>query len=164
MEKRGVGQKKLTFKDLLFTGIGLTIGAGVVATVGPAIAVTGRSAWLAYMVAIAVGMLTVIPMAFFAATFRVRGGNYTCIRNCLGDNIGGVYVCISILMGLNFSTFAIASGGYINGILPMVNARLVAAIVLIAFWLLNMAGLNVFVKVQSIMSYVLLAALLVFGF
>ena len=163
MEKKENAANLMSFKDLLLTGIGLTIGAGVVSTVGPAIGVTGRSAWLAYMVAIVVGMLTVIPFAFFASTFRVKGGNYTCIRNCLGDNIGGLYVCISIMMGLNFATFAIASAQYITGIVPVVSAKLVSALVLIAFWLLNMLGLNVFVKVQSIMSYVLLAALLAFG-
>lgn len=163
MEKKAGAANRMSFKDLLLTGIGLTIGAGVVSTVGPAIGVTGRSAWLAYMAAIVAGMLTVIPFAFFASTFRVKGGNYTCIRNCLGENIGGIYACSSILMGLNFATFAIACGQYINGIVPAVNAKLVAAVVLIVFWLLNMLGLNVFVKVQSVMSYVLLAALLAFG-
>ena len=156
-------EKKLSFKDLLFTGIGLTIGAGVVSTVGPAVGVTGRSAWLAYFVAILVGALTCIPAIIFSATFRVRGGNYTCIRNALGENIGGIYICTNILMGLNFATFAIASGAYINGLVPALNSRLVASVVLVAFWLLNMRGLNVFVKVQSVMSYVLLSALLIFG-
>lgn len=155
--------KQMTFKDLLFTGIGLTIGAGVVATVGPAIGVTGRSAWLAYMVAILVGMLTCIPFAFFAATFRVRGGVYTCLRNMLGDNIAGIYVCTNIMMALNFATFCIASGTYIKGMIPQVNSKVIAIVVLIAFYLLNIRGLNVFVKIQSYMSYILLIALLAFG-
>ncbi len=155
--------KQLTFKDLLFTGIGATIGAGVVSTVGPAIGATGRSAWLAYMAAILVGALTVIPFAFFSATFRVRGGVYTCLRNTLGDNVAGIYVCTNILMGLNFATFSIASGVYVQTLLPQVSAKTVSIFVLVAFYLLNLRGLNVFVKVQTYMSYLLLFALMAFG-
>lgn len=163
MEKKTVATKQLTFKDLLFTGIGLTIGAGVVSTVGPAIGATGRSAWLAYMVSIIVGAFTTFPAAIFSSTFRVKGGVYTCLRNTLGDNVAGIYICMNILMGFNFATFAIASGAYISGLIPGVDARLVAVLVLVAFYLLNIRGLNVFVKVQTYMSYLLLAALIIFG-
>lgn len=163
MEKNKEAVHQMTFKDLLFTGIGLTIGAGVVSTVGPAIGATGRSAWLAYMVAIVVGAFTVFPMLMFASTFRVKGGVYTCLRNTLGDNVAGIYICMNILMGLNFATFSIASGAYIQSLIPGANPQVVAVIVLVAFYLLNIRGLDVFVKTQTYMSYLLLTALVIFG-
>lgn len=42
---------KLSLFSLAGIGIGTTIGAGVVTVTGQAVGVTGRSAWVAYLIA-----------------------------------------------------------------------------------------------------------------
>lgn len=54
----------LGLSELYAIALGYVIGAGIVTMVGPAIAVTGRSAWVAYFVAILFGLVINIPAVF----------------------------------------------------------------------------------------------------
>ena len=91
--------KGLSFFNLCTIAVGATIGAGVVTLVPQAIGITGDSSWLAYMIAIIWGALTVIPFALIAATIVVKGGNYSAILRLIGPRMAGIYVCGSIIMG-----------------------------------------------------------------
>ena len=62
--------------ELLALGIGQVIGAGVITLVGQAVGLTGRSAWLAYAIAVIIGFIMVIPYVFLSSAFIVKGGAY----------------------------------------------------------------------------------------
>jgi len=157
-------QTKIGFISLLGIGIGTTIGAGVVTVTGQAIGVTGRSAWLAYLVAIVWGAITVLPYVFLSSTFIIKGGTYTCVAGNLGPRIGGIYSCMYIPMALNFATFCVGFAQYVRSIFPGANAKVTAVVILLLFYLLNLMGIDIFVKIQNILTASLITMLLIFGF
>ena len=70
--------------ELLALAVGQVIGAGVVTLVGPAIAYTGYSAWLAYFAAIVLGLVYILPIVFITGTVRLGGGQYSMVSGILG--------------------------------------------------------------------------------
>lgn len=159
--KRQDGQ--LGLASLLAIGIGTTIGAGVVTVTGQAVGVTGRSAWLAYLIAIIWGAFNCLPAFFMASAIKVRGGGYSVVAGMMGPRIGGIYSCVSIAMALNFATFCVGFAQYIKSLYPGANSKAVALLILLVFYLLNLTGLDLFARVQSILTVFLLLALVAFG-
>ena len=65
---------------LVALALGTVVGAGVVTLTGQAIAVTGRSAWLAYLIATVAGFLMIVPYALLGNCMIPKGGKM-CIRD-----------------------------------------------------------------------------------
>jgi len=66
-------------------------------------------------------------------------------------------------MALNFATFCVGFAQYVRSIFPGINAKAAAVVVLIIFYLLNLKGIDLFVKVQNILTAALIIMLLIFG-
>ena len=93
MGKNGVHQEDgvLGFTELWAIGIGQVIGAGVITLIGPAIGLTGYSAWLAYFVAVCLGAVTNLPIIIFSSVTKYSGGDYSIITMLGGQKAGGMY-------------------------------------------------------------------------
>ena len=154
---------KMGLFGLTATAVGTTVGAGVVTLVGRAVSVTGGSTWLAYLVAILWGAVTVLPFAFVSSALRVEGGNYSTILNLGGRRLAGIYVCSSILMALNWATFGVGLSDYLSAYMPSINKTVIAATCILLFYGLNLLGISAFEKVQSIMTVMLVLMLVFFG-
>ena len=114
------------FWSIVLMGLGAVIGAGVVTYSGIAVGLTGRSAWIAYAVAILLGFLCNLPLILMTTAARIKGGNYSFIATTLGDLGGGYYGISRVLMVLSFSTFSLSFGNYMNIIFPMVPVKVFA--------------------------------------
>ncbi len=152
----------LGFTELWALGIGQVIGAGVITLVGPAIGLTGHSAWLAYFVAVVIGAITNLPIIIFSSVTKYSGGDYSIITMLGGEKVGGMYIVGFSLQTLGMSLFATALGMYLTSMFPVINGKLIGIIFLILFYALNLMGLANMAKVQKIMSAILIAALLMF--
>ena len=70
--------------DLFAIAIGMVVGSGMVTLIGPAMAYTGYSVWLAYLVAIIMGFFMVFPYIILSGTLRLAGGPYSIVTNLGG--------------------------------------------------------------------------------
>lgn len=68
---------KLGKAELYSLSIGQVIGAGIITLIGPAVAETGQSTWLAYLVAIILGFLLIMPILFLTSTLRLKANTLT---------------------------------------------------------------------------------------
>lgn len=75
--------------DLFAIAVGMVIGSGMVTLIGPAMAMTGYSVWLAYLTAIVMGFFMVFPYIILGGTMRVAGGPYSIVTNLSGVSAGG---------------------------------------------------------------------------
>lgn len=153
----------LGFWTLVFMGLGNVIGAGVVTYIGIAVSFTGRAAWLAYGVAVILGLLANLPLILLTTAARVKGGNYSFMATTLGDTLGGYYGISQVLMPLTFSNFAISLGTYLNVMFPSVPVPVFGYIGLIVFAVTNLLGTNFIAKIQNVMSVLLIFGLVIFG-
>lgn len=160
MEKKD--KKGLSLLNLVAISSGQVIGAGVVTLVGPAIAATGISAWLAYGVSVLMGFLSIIPFVFLSSALILQGGEYSIIERMLGEKFAGFYIVAYIAQCLGVSLMGLSLGTYLNFIFPLIDKRVIAIVALTFFLGMNLLGVNAMAKVQTILTAVLIGCLLVF--
>ncbi len=154
-------EKGLNLVNLVAIAAGQVIGAGVVTYVGPAIAATGISAWLAYAAAVIAGFFSIIPFIFLSSALVLQGGEYSIIDRMLGAKFAGFYIVAYIAQCLGISVMGLSLGTYLNYIVP-VDKRIIALIGLTIFLCMNLLGVSVMAKLQTVLTSILIGALLIF--
>jgi amino acid transporter len=150
--------------ELYSLSIGQVIGAGIITLIGPAVALTGQSTWLAYFAAIILGFFLIMPILFLTSTLRLGGGYYSIIAGLAGVKPAGMYAVAFLTQPLTMSLFGVSIGVYAESLWPSLNGQLVGIAFLTFFFVVNLFGVNIMAKVQKWMTVFLLAALLVFIF
>lgn len=148
--------------DLFFLAIGNCIGAGVFSTLGNAAGLTGKSVWLAYLVACIVGFITILPFLIVSQCARVNGGVYSMSAELLGQKWGGVVMYAYIPNSFTIALFALGLGSYAQAIFGW-DRQIVAVIALTAFFALNLMPAKNMVALQNVMTVTLIGALFMFG-
>lgn len=149
--------------ELFALSIGQVIGAGIITLVGPAIALTGYSAWFAYAIAIFYGFICIAPTVFVTSTLRLGGGYYSALASLASPRISGMYAFAFLTQCVSLSLFGIALGVYVQSIFPQVNGTVCAIVFMTLFYLVNLQGVSMMAKAQKLMTWLLLAALLMFA-
>lgn len=155
-------EETLGLKELTALATGTVISAGLLTVIGPAIALTGRSVWLAFAAAVLFGLLLNLPFIFLGSVIRLRGGNYSLVRLLLGDLAGGILVINLIFLQLPFATSGITMGMYLHSLWPLLNTKLIGVLTPTLFFVINLFGVNAMSKVQNILSILLISGLLLF--
>ena len=146
--------EKLNLKQLVWIGTGHVIGAGVVSIVGSAIAATGYSVWLAFLVACILSFVRILPVIFFTSAVSIEGGRYGMITRCAGMKYGGLITLSSLLNWSRRGTAVIALCGYIADFLPDSNSKLLTLLIWACFCGANLFGIDAMSKIQSCSSIV----------
>lgn len=153
--------------ELYALAIGQVIGAGVITLIVPAIKMTGYSAWLAYFVAIIMGFIMVLPTVFVSSTVRMGGGNYSMLCGLAGPNIAGIYAFSYLTQCLSLSLFGASAAAYLGDVIPALGGNvprvIVGAALLTFFYVVNLMGIDIMAKAQKLMTWLLIAALILFA-
>ncbi|WP_326974577.1 APC family permease [Caproicibacter sp. BJN0012] len=153
--------------ELYALALGQVIGAGVITLVVPAIKMTGYSAWLAYFMAIVMGFIMVLPTIFVSSTLRMGGGNYSMLCDLAGPTTAGIFAFAYLTQCLSLSLFGASAAAYLGDIIPFLNGKIAHIVVggalLTFFFIVNLLGINIMAKAQKIMTWLLIAALLIFA-
>ncbi|SDL27695.1 APC family permease [Natronincola ferrireducens] len=150
-------------KELLSIAIGQTIGSGVFALTGVAIAMTGRSANLAMLIAAIFTLAMTVPMLLVSGTIRMRGGFYTQLGLLAHKGCSGFFIIIHILAWSALSMYAISFADYLLALIPGLNHTLVAFVVITAIYLVNMFGIQGAAKLQNAMTLIMSLAITAFA-
>lgn len=148
--------------DLYAISLGYVIGAGIVTLVGPAIGLTGMSAWLAYLIAILFGFLINLPAVFVTSALRMGGGPYSMLAGLGGKKLAGMYSLTFLTTIINMGGFGIAIGAYAHALWPAVDAKLFGILAITFFFLVNLMGVDIMAKVQKAMTWLMIAVFLLF--
>lgn len=147
---------------------GTAIGSGVITLCGVGIMNTGFGAGLAYMLAGLLICFAVSPLLALGSVFPRNGGSYTYIRECLNPYWGAMYLVVFTVAKIGLAMFCVSMAEYlINGVFGMVVdrivLRIVAFVIVTLFYFLNLQGQKAAVKIQNLMTLVLLLALVSFA-
>ena len=148
--------------DLFAIAVGMVIGSGMVTLIGPAMAYTGYSVWLAYLVAIVMGFFMVFPYIILGSTMRVAGGPYSIVTNLAGVSAGGLVAYSKLVTPILNSSFALALGLYLNNLIPNLSVKVLAIAGIVILFLLNLMGMDVFARASKVMSTVLLITMVLY--
>ena len=151
-------------KELMGIAIGQIIGAGIMSMMGVAIAMTGRSANLAFMLSAVFTMCTFFPSIFITSCIRMRGGMYTQFAIFAGDKWAGYYSVVYFITNMSLAMYALSFAEYALALLPTGgNQKVIALIVGTLFFVLNYFGVDLMAKIQNLLVIVLLLSLTMFA-
>lgn len=148
--------------------VGLIIGAGLFSLTGVATNIAGTAVFISYMIAFGVVALGLLPTAVLGSAYPTTGGNYRYPSRLWSPAIAFLSawgLAISMLGG-GLPLYALSFGEYAADIvaLPVVP---VGALALTFFFLVNLLGIKVAARVQTLMFVSLVLSLglfIVFGF
>lgn len=153
--------------ELYALAIGQVIGAGVITLIVPAIKMTGYSAWLAYFIAIIVGFVMIAPTIFVSSTLRLGGGYYSMLADLAGPKSSGIFAFAYLTQCLSLSLFGASAAAYLGDIIPALGGNvpriILGAGLLTFFYIVNLMGIDMMAKAQKLMTWLLIAALLLFA-
>lgn len=153
----------LSLIQLVWVGTGQVVGAGIITITGAAIGVTGRSVWVAFAIAVLMGLCRILPTIFFCSTMVTPGGGYGILTRTFGERIGGLVTINALVQWAARGTAVLALGLYLSSIFPNVNYKIGASIIWTALIVANCMGVDMMAKLQSIGTPLLLIALMTFA-
>lgn len=154
--------KKLGFKELYAISIGTVIGAGVFNVLGSAIAQTGKSVWLAYIVAVILGLIVNMPFWLMSSMATLKGGQYSMVAGLLDRKWAGMFLIGYIPTSFSYALFGLGLGQYVNSLFPTINAKWAGVAVITFFFILNLFDVSKMAKLQKIMTWILIGTLFMF--
>lgn len=157
-------KKRIGFLGLLAMCVGINIGGALFALSGVAAGLTGPSLPIAMVVSSVPVLLALVPYGILASSWPTTSATY---RYAQLVNARLAFVCmltlaVCIVIG-GQPLFALAFGVYLKGIIPL-DPVLVGVLVLTIFYLINLMGINLTAKIQIILFFLLLLALLMYIF
>ena len=151
-------------KELMSAAVGQIIGAGVMVMSISALAMTGRSVNIAFVLASVLTIIGAIPTIYFGSVVRLRGGTYTQAAVFVSEKFAGFYIVTYIFSNMSLAMYAIGFTSYFLSLVPGLAAysKLISIVVMTAFFILNFFGAEWMAKIQNAMFYVLIVALVMF--
>ena len=156
-------KKTLGFWDLMSTAIGQIIGAGIMTLLGAAIALTGRSVPIAFVISAILVVGYSIPKILICGAVCVRGGEYTMVAMLAGKRMAGIYTVVNALSNLSLAMFSLSFASYFISLFGFGNEKVIALILTTVFFIVNIIGVDVMAKFQNVIVILLCAALGVFA-
>ena len=147
---------------LITIAIGNVFSASVYSLQAPASGLTGRSAWLAFGLAVVIGFLTVLPYLLISGAVAFKGGDFTLVQLGLGKRASSLFSWYFILLCIGPAISVSAIGGYFTTLWPNAPGTLIAIAVVVLIFILNIMPIKAVSKAQNYMFYVLCAATVVY--
>lgn len=145
--------------------IGGVIGMGIYALIAEIGAQVGSTLWLAFVIAMAISIIGVIPIIQIASALPRAGAGYLYASRLLNPLMGTI-ASWWVILGGSCSTAFVALGlaGYIKPLVPWdISIQMLAIILPILFVILYLFGLKIATWIQVIFAAVLIIILLVYG-
>ena len=152
----------LGFWDLLSISLGQIIGTGVVVLTGISVSMTGYGAPWAFVLALAIVAIPTLCIAALGSAVPSTGGNYTYVRDLLGQKTSFVYLSLLIAGQVILASFAIGFAEYADALIPNLNLMMVAAGIMVLCFTANLFGIKTAARFQSFMVIVLIISLLLY--
>lgn len=152
----------LGFWDLMGITLSQIIGAGILTYTGVAIGMTGRSVFLAYIIASILVLITSAPIVIANGTLDFEGGQYSQVTELISKQAGGFFIIIFIASNMSMALYAMSFADYFISFFGFGNKQLIAFIVLTVFYIINMLGIDKVSKIQKLIVFTLMISFFLF--
>jgi basic amino acid/polyamine antiporter, APA family len=157
-------KRTITLVPLIGIEVGQSIGAGIFALTGLALARTGPSLPLAFVAAAVLVSLAMAVLAMVGSGHPVSGGTYYYGSRYFSPvaSFTGVWAyLLGAVLGM-FPLFALTGARFLQAVFPSLPLLPTALVLLIFFYVTNLFGVKLAMWVQAAMVGVLFVALFVF--
>lgn len=152
-------ERTLGKKELFALAVGTVIGAGVITLIGTAVGITGRSAWLAFELAILLGFFYTIPYLIASSMIRLKGGIYSLVGTVVGKRALGMFSAAYLTRMLQLGLFGLGLGVYINSIIPAIPPKVAGIFFVVLVYVINLMDIKAVAMFQKVITWILLGCL-----
>ncbi|KQC05658.1 MAG: amino acid transporter [Methanoculleus sp. SDB] len=115
-------KRVLTLREVVLSGIGVILGAGIYALIGEAAGLAGNAIWMAFLLTAAIAAFTGLSYAELSSMFPIASAEYEYTSRAFGQQLAflvGILVILSGIVGA--ATVSLGFAGYFAGItgIPM---------------------------------------------
>jgi len=155
-------KKHVGFLGLLAMCVGLNIGGALFALTTVAAGLSGPSLPLAMAVSAIPVLLALAPYLALTARLPTTSATYR-YSQLLSPSLSlvSLFSLLACVLIGGQPLYALAFGTYLSALVPL-DPRLTGSLVLAAFYLINLLGVRLTMRVQTALLFVLLSALLLF--
>lgn len=160
-------EKKLGLPSVIATGVGLIVATSCLMSLGQGAGSVGLSFYIAMAIACVINIFTALSMAELNALMpNLTGGLAQYTLACMGPfvsmvtMVGGYLVCNAMTGSAECAMFGNAINTVFDTGIPSSVYSILLIIVLI---IANLNGVDMFVKIQNIVSYGLILSLVLMG-
>lgn len=157
-------ERRIGLGGAVFTLVGYVVGASIFILPGELAATTGPGVCLAFLVAAVPAFFTCVISAQIGSMFPTSGATYVAVRTALSPFWGFMLVwtiIVSATIAIPFVAYGFAD--YLNYFVPGMPPMPVAAMTVVGFGVLNLAGVRLIVWLQALLVSWFLVTLLGFG-
>lgn len=143
--------------------VGIVVGAGLFSVTGVAVGSAGPGVAVSYVIAVVAVSLSLVPTAVLGSLYPTMGGNYRYPSRLWSPRVAFLAVwgmAVSVLGG-GLPLYGLSFGQYLDSLVA-VDPRLVGAVVITAFFLVNLVGIEPAARVQQLLLVTLGVSLLAF--
>ncbi|MBN1195007.1 MAG: amino acid permease [Methanomicrobiaceae archaeon] len=144
MREQGPAQLKrvLTLREVVLSGIGVILGAGIYALIGEAAGLAGNAIWMAFILTAIIAAFTGLSYAELSSMFPLASAEYEYTSRSFGQSLAflvGILVILSGIVGA--ATVSLGFAGYFTAItgIPMI---LTATILLFLLSIIIFTGIK----------------------
>ena len=155
-------KQRIGFWGLLAMCVGLNIGGALFALTSLAAGLTGPSLPLAMLVSAVPAVLAVVPYGVLTSALPTTSATYRyaqLVHPSLAL-VSMLTLAVCIVIG-GQPLFALAFGKYLAALVPL-NPVLTGLVVLTVFFVINLLGIDLTARIQTLLFVVLMAALILF--
>ena len=110
-------KRELGLLEVTLSGVGIIVGAGIYALIGPAAGMAGNAVWLSFGIAALIALFTGLSYAELSSMFPKASAEYEYTNHAFGRRIAFVVGWMIIFSGVTgSSTVALGFGGYFSSI------------------------------------------------
>ena len=109
-------RRALTFPEVVISGVGVILGAGIYALIGEATTIAGNAVWLSFILAAFIAMFTGLSYMELSSMFPGASAEYEYSRRPFGHVVAFVIGMMVVLSGIvGAATVALGFAGYFSG-------------------------------------------------
>ena len=157
-------KRELGLPELVLSGIGTILGAGIYVLLGKAAGLAGDAVWLSFLFASVVAALTGISYMELSSMFPKAGAEYIYVKRAFGNHFAFVTGLLTILgLIIANSTVALGFAGYFS-VLFKTSIISTAIVLILIFSLVLFIGIKQSVQIVIFMTIIEVGGLLLVVF
>lgn len=162
----GLSSKKMGLITMMATSIGMVIVQGAMISATQGVGINAMAFVFAMLAALIIAQFNAMSFAELSLMFPQEGTLATYTQKAIGHfpaivSVFSGYVVVAIL-AIPVELFLVDAmiGELLPGVFP---AKLIPILIIIVFALTNLVGANVFAKVQNLLAFIMVCALVITG-
>jgi len=154
-------KRTLNLFEVVCSGVGIIMGAGIYALIGVASAYSGNSLWFAFVLAAIIAALTGLSYAELSSVFKSDSSEYEYTKNAFNRSIAVVIGVFVIITGIfTIATVSIGFSNYLNALIGAPIFISSVALILVLS-LVNFRGIKLSAEIMIVATFLEVIGLLI---